>query len=90
VRAVEDAVRAHTNPEQAGRGTRTPPTPGQLRPPGLLELEEMLGDYLETRVKIAIGGKQGKLTVEFADLEDLERIYRIMTEGESARKRKTG
>jgi ParB family chromosome partitioning protein len=90
VRAVEDAVRAHTKPEKAGRAKSTPPTPGQLRPPGLLELEEMLGDYLETRVKIVIGGKQGKLTVEFADLEDLERIYRIMTEGGSARKRKTG
>jgi ParB family chromosome partitioning protein len=89
VRAVEEAVRAHTKPEKAG-GAKTTPPAGQLRPPGLLELEEMLGDYLETRVKIAIGGKQGKLTIEFADLEDLERIYRIMTEGESARKRKTG
>jgi ParB family transcriptional regulator, chromosome partitioning protein len=89
VRAVEDAVRAHTKPEAAGRATRAATT-GQLRPPGLLELEELLGDYLETRVKIAIGGKQGKLTVEFADLEDLERIYRIMTEGDSGRKRKTG
>ena len=54
-----------------------------LRPPGLLELEELLGDYLETRVKITIGGKQGKLTIDFADLEDLERIYRAVTGGRS-------
>jgi ParB family chromosome partitioning protein len=88
VRAVEDAVRAHTKPEETGRAKRAP-TPSQLRPPGLLELEELLGDYLETRVKITIGGKHGKLTIDFADLEDLERIYRAMTEGRQAPKRKT-
>jgi ParB family transcriptional regulator, chromosome partitioning protein len=90
VRAVEEAVRAHTKPEEEGRTKPKPPAPGQLRPPGLLELEELLGDYLETRVKITIGGKQGKLVVDFADLEDLERVYRIMTEGRPNRKRKTG
>jgi ParB family transcriptional regulator, chromosome partitioning protein len=75
VRAVEDAVRAHS-----GEAKRAPAAaPGQLRPPGLLELEELLGDYLETRVKITVGGKQGKITVEFADLEDLERLYRVVT-----------
>jgi ParB family chromosome partitioning protein len=90
VRAVEEAVRAHSaRPEQ--RDTRTPKAPatGVLRPPGLLELEELLGDYLDTRVKVTIGGKQGKVTIDFADLEDLERIYRTMTEGRSPRK-KTG
>jgi hypothetical protein len=30
------------------------------------------------------------LVVDFADLEDLERVYRIMTEGRPPRKRKTG
>jgi hypothetical protein len=30
------------------------------------------------------------LVVDFADLEDLERVYRIMTEGRPNRKRKTG
>jgi hypothetical protein len=49
-----------------------------LRPPGLLELEELLGDHLETRVKVSMGGKRGRVVVEFSDLEDLERIYRIM------------
>jgi ParB family transcriptional regulator, chromosome partitioning protein len=75
VRAVEDSVRAHV-----GDAKRAPSAaPGQLRPPGLLELEELLGDYLETRVKITVGGKQGKITVDFADLEDLERLYRVVT-----------
>lgn len=74
VRAVEDAVRAH-----GGEPKRGAAAPGRLRPPGLLELEELLGDYLETRVKISVGGKHGKITVDFADLEDLERLYRVVT-----------
>jgi ParB family transcriptional regulator, chromosome partitioning protein len=85
VRAVEDAVRAHT-----GDAKRAPSAaPGQLRPPGLLELEELLGDYLETRVKITVGGKQGKITVDFADLADLERLYRVVT-GDRQRRAETG
>ena len=81
VRAVEEAVRAH-----GGEATKRAPTAatGRLRPPGLLELEELLGDYLETRVKIAVGGKHGKITIDFADLEDLERLYRLVT-GDQAR-----
>jgi ParB family chromosome partitioning protein len=85
VRAVEDAVRAHV-----GEAKRAPSAaPGQLRPPGLLELEELLGDFLETRVKITVGGKQGRITVDFADLEDLERLYRVVT-GDRQRRADTG
>ena len=49
-----------------------------LRPPGLAELEGLLGDHLDTRVAIAMGAKRGKITVEFSDLEDLERIYKTI------------
>lgn len=52
------------------------PTAAPLRPPGLLELEELLADHLETRVSITMTAKRGKVVVEFANLEDLERIYR--------------
>lgn len=48
----------------------------RLRPPGLLELEQLLADRLDTRVGVQMGAKRGKVTIEFADLEDLERIYR--------------
>lgn len=51
----------------------------KLRQPGLLELENLLAEYLETRVKVQMGAKKGRVTVDFADLEDLERIYRKMT-----------
>jgi ParB family chromosome partitioning protein len=55
----------------------TPAT--KLRPPGLLELEELLAEHLQTRVSVSLGAKRGKITIEFADLEDLERIYRVMS-----------
>jgi len=80
VRATEEAVREHQGTESPSgdNGSRAPRS--KLRPPGLLELEEMLGDYLETRVAISMGSARGKVVVEFSTLEDLERIYRLMTE----------
>jgi len=38
----------------------------------------MLSEFLETRVRIELGAKKSRLAVEFADLDDLERIYRRM------------
>ena len=82
VRAVEEAVRARNDsdePEAAGH------TPARMRPPGLLQLEELLGEHLQTRVRIRLGaGGKGALTVEFAGLDDLERIYRRMTDTRGA------
>jgi len=86
VRAVEEAVRQHQGDSEAGSSpaggdSGSTPDRRRLRPPGLLELEELLGDHLETRVKISMGSSRGKLVVEFSTLEDLERIYRLMTDG---------
>jgi ParB family chromosome partitioning protein len=78
VREVEDAIRSREG-TPASKTAR--PRGTKLRPPGLLELEELLGDYLETRVRISMGPSRGKVEVDFATLEDLERIYRIVTEG---------
>lgn len=57
---------------------------GETKPAALLELEELLGQHLDTRVRVAAGRGKGKLTIEFADLADLERIYRTMVEGRQA------
>jgi ParB family chromosome partitioning protein len=90
VRAVEEAVREHqgeTKPAGRAEGAAEDGTDAarrRLRPPGLLELEELLGDHLETRVKISMGSARGKVVVEFSTLEDLERIYRLMTDGATA------
>jgi ParB family chromosome partitioning protein len=42
-------------------------------------LEELLSDHLATRVRVDVGANRGKVVIEFATLEDLERIYRAMT-----------
>ena len=54
------------------------PAVRKLPEPGVLELEELLSTYLNTRVKVDIQNRRGRLVVEFATLEDLERIYRAM------------
>jgi len=51
---------------------------GTLPAPGVLELEELLSSHLNTRVKVEMGAKKGRVIVDFATLEDLERIYRLM------------
>jgi ParB family chromosome partitioning protein len=77
VREVEEAIRSRAETPTTDSSSSEP----KLRPPGLLELEDLLGDYLDTRVKIAMGPRHGKVQIEFANLEDLERIYRVMTQG---------
>jgi ParB family chromosome partitioning protein len=54
------------------------PSAKKLPEPGVLELEDLLSTYLNTRVKVDIQNRRGRLVVEFATLEDLERIYRAM------------
>lgn len=79
VRAVEDAVKERNNLGGAEPQQRVA-RQSKLRPPGILELEELLSSHLDTRVKVQLGNKRGKVTIDFASLEDLERIYRAMTE----------
>jgi ParB family chromosome partitioning protein len=73
VPAPERGVTSGTT-ETAGR--RAPVR--KLPEPGVLELEELLSTYLNTRVKVDIQNRRGRLVVDFATLEDLERIYRAM------------
>ena len=80
VRAVEDAVRQHNQLSEPEEISRPRPAPSGLRPPGILELEELLADHLSTKVRVDMGANRGKVVIEFATLEDLERIYRAMTE----------
>ncbi len=88
VRMVEDAVRADAAPADVPIPADAEPIPvdgagltpsTRLRPPGLLELEHLLAEHLDTRVSVQMTAKKGRVTIEFADLEDLERIYRTMT-----------
>ena len=84
VRAMEDAVK--NAPENKGGGDGGTGKGGgrsvTLKAPGLLELEKLLADFLDTRVGVSMNDKRGKISIDFADLVDLERIYRRMTEGQ--------
>lgn len=51
---------------------------GATRPAALIELEEILGNHLDTRVHVGLGKAKGRLVIDFADLEDLKRIYQLM------------
>jgi ParB family chromosome partitioning protein len=81
VRQVEAAVKAGA-PAPPKAEADTPPEPGTTRPAALLELEELLSDHLDTRVAVQTGAKRGKIVIEFADLDDLERLYRIIIAGD--------
>ncbi|MGA2036893.1 MAG: ParB/RepB/Spo0J family partition protein [Acidimicrobiales bacterium] len=57
----------------------------RLPAPGVLELEELLSAHLNTRVKVDMSARRGRVVVEFATLEDLERIYKLMVGASAAR-----
>jgi ParB family chromosome partitioning protein len=85
VRQVEQLVRERvgaTDPASSDRASGRPAGSGsgvgRTRPAALLELEQLLSEHLETRVRVHLGAKKGRVEVEFADLEDLERIYKAM------------
>jgi len=65
-------------------GPGTPTVRRRLPAPGVLELEDLLSNHLNTRVKVEMGAKRGRVVVDFATLEDLERIYKLMVGGVSA------
>ena len=83
VRAVEEAVRLREGSRSSGSAKRPAPTvatkEASAKPASLLELESVLADLLATRVGIELAeGRKGRMTIEFADLADLERISRLI------------
>jgi ParB family transcriptional regulator, chromosome partitioning protein len=85
LRVVPDAPETTEEPAAATGTTSSTTEPStrratirKLPEPGVLELEDLLSTYLNTRVKVDIQNRRGRLVVEFATLEDLERIYRAM------------
>ena len=41
----------------------------------MLEVEQQLSEYLNTTVAVSSSGKKGKIPIEFADIDDLSRIF---------------
>jgi ParB family chromosome partitioning protein len=46
--------------------------------PGLSELADRLSDHFETRVRVDIGRRKGRILIEFATVDDLERIVAMI------------
>ena len=72
--------------EQSAAGAQTKsapkkPTAGR-RQAYLDEIAERLGDRLNTRVRVALGARRGRLTIEFATVQDLNRILAELGEDE--------
>jgi ParB family chromosome partitioning protein len=81
VRAVEEIVTlmgSRPQTTQRARGLRA----GTRVSPALTDLATRLSDRFETRVKVELGQKKGKITVEFASPDDLERILNSLAPGE--------
>jgi ParB family chromosome partitioning protein len=84
VRAAEEAVTLARG-EDAPAAKRRAPGRRPLHAPGLQDLAERLSDTYDTRVKVELGQRKGRIVVEFGSVEDLERIARLMgREGLSA------
>jgi ParB family chromosome partitioning protein len=73
VRAVEEIVALNSGKEKSA-----PTKNAKTVSPRLKEIENGLADKLDTRVSVELGLAKGKITIEFADLEDLERIHKII------------
>ena len=69
VRAVEEIV-ATGAAKVKGGSVRS----GKIIAPKLKEISDQLSDYLDTRVNVELGKQKGKIVIEFATIEDLERI----------------
>ncbi|MET7659230.1 ParB/RepB/Spo0J family partition protein [Streptomyces sp. NPDC055059] len=81
VRAVEEIVTLMgSRPTSTARAKG--PRAGTRLSPALSELATRLSDRFETRVKVDLGQKKGKIVVEFASMDDLERILGQLAPGE--------
>jgi ParB family chromosome partitioning protein len=81
VRATEEAVKLFLEPKPISAidpSAKPDSTKPRLRPvpdASVAELEQLLEDYLDTRVHVDLKGRNGRIIIDFADLDDLERIY---------------
>jgi ParB family chromosome partitioning protein len=73
VRGLEEIVAVGNQESEEQTVRRRRPTA-----PGLKDIADRLSDRLETRVKVDLGQRKGRITVEFASLDDLRRIVDIM------------
>jgi ParB family chromosome partitioning protein len=78
VRETEDLVRRYQSmsaPADHKRGSR--------RPAEIAEAQRTLADRLQTRVRVEMGARKGRIVVDFVSLEELDRLVHAITSGKS-------
>lgn len=73
VRATEEAIATHSGSKKSVK-----PKSKSGHSAATLTAEELLSDYLDTRVKVESGKGKGKITIEFSGTEDLRRIVDLI------------
>ncbi len=79
VRGLEEAV---ATDDSGSERVSTPRAAARPYAPGLSEIADRLAERLETRCRVQLGSRRGKISIEFASLDDLRRILGII-EGEN-------
>lgn len=78
VRMTEEVVKLALADAAESRKSNPPQRRARPQAPGLTELANKLSDRFDTRVKVALGKSKGKITIEFATIDDLERIVGVI------------
>lgn len=81
LRSIEHEHDVSVEDGRPGGGVSDRARGGSITAPALLELQDDLSDALHARVKIAMGARRGKLTVEFRSIDDLERVVGVIAAG---------
>lgn len=83
---ADDQVDADRDGDSSGAGADEV---GRTRDAAVLETERLLGDHLDTRVRVKIssslkGSAKGRIMIDFASVDDLKRIYDVIVGGREA------
>ena len=77
VRTIEEII-AISKPESKRKSGKT-----KKSSPELKELGDQLGDVLDTRVRIESGSGKGEIIIEYAGVEDLQRLVKLISSARS-------
>src|SRR3954447_10834128 len=77
VRALEEIVAVGNGGGDPGETTARSARRAPVAP-GLADIAERLSERFETRCKVELGRRRGRVVVEFASLDDLQRILAVM------------
>lgn len=75
VRETEEVMHKYQVLSSATRGPGGRPT----RAPEIVEAQRLLAEHLQTRVRVEMGKRKGRIVLDFVSLDELERLLDVMT-----------